>query len=139
MISNMINENFKNNLIKALILLSNKQYPLIRITAYNNKGSHVFSSYGLLTNIDDKCLYFSYKKAIKGNGPIVDDEKNPYKEFYIKREYIYELVLEQDFTIDDYNNLINIIRTPQSIIPLELYSFFKRFTNKLYNESLLLN
>ena len=139
MISNMIGEKFKNNLIKAFILLSNHQHPLIRIIAYNNKGSHVFSSYGLLTSIDDRYLYFSYKKAIKGNGPIEDDEKNPDKEFYIKREYIYELVLEPDFTIDDYNNLINIIETPQSMVPLELIYFFKRFTNKLYNESLLLN
>lgn len=138
MISNMIGEKFKNNLIKALILLSNHQQPLVRITAYNNKGSHIFSSYGLLTSVDDKYLYFSYKKAIKGNGPIVDDEKNPDKEFYIK-DYIYELVLEQDFTIDDYNNLINIVRTPQEVVPTALIVFFKRFTNKLYNESLLLN
>ena len=109
------------------------QVVFIKMSAINrgSGGKHVYTTYGIVENINRETIYFSYKKTARGQEPLSDDTKK--YEYYRKSEFEYDITFIEDFNEKDFLMLIDL--TLLETFPLPVYNSFKSFFTKIIEKN----
>ena len=116
----------------AIELLGHKN-PLIKMTATNKEtGRLTFTIYGTVQFVDNFCIVFDTKFWLQNNRLIVDKTN---QEFYTKNHFEYDIEFLDNFTDEDYFNLLSI-----SLLDIPMpYSIYNVIINHLFINGILKN
>ena len=116
----------------AIELLGHRN-PLIKMTATNKEtGRLIFTIYGIVQFVDNFCIVFDTKFWLQNNRLIVDKTN---QEFYTKNHFEYDIEFLDNFTDEDYFNLLSI-----SLLDIPMpYSIYNVIINHLFINDILKN